>query len=298
MASRFRPTNPTVVCKKEGLVETQVFVDFLTNYGIKVIGAILILIIGRFVAGLVRRSVRKVMTKRGADLGLIGFVTSLAYAGVMIFTALAALAKFGIQTASFVAVLGAAGFAIGFALQGSLSNFASGVMLLVFRPFKVGDVVEAGGVKGKVTDIAIFSTTITTPDNVKIIAPNSKIYGDVITNYNGYDTRRVDWAVGIGYDANIDDAKRVLLDVVAADARVLKDPDPVILLTEMADSSINLSVRVWAKAADYWNIYFECNQAFKEALDANGIEIPFPQRVVHMATADSQGFQGSEGAAS
>ena len=298
MASCFRLTNPTVVCKKEGLVETQVFFGFLTTYGIQVIGAILILIIGRFVAGLVRRSVRKVMTNRGADLGLIGFVTSLAYAGVMIFTVLAALAKFGIQTASFVAVLGAAGFAIGFALQGSLSNFASGVMLLVFRPFKVGDVVEAGGVKGKVTDIAIFSTTITTPDNVKIIAPNSKIYGDVITNYNGYDTRRVDWAVGIGYDANIDDAKRVLLDVVAADARVLKDPDPVILLTEMADSSINLSVRVWAKAADYWNIYFECNQAFKEALDANGIEIPFPQRVVHMATADSQGFQGSEGAAS
>jgi small conductance mechanosensitive channel len=274
-------------------VETQVIIDFLTAYGIKVVGAILILLIGRFVAGLVRRGVRDVMTKRGADQGLIGFVASLAYAGVMIFTVLAALAKFGIQTASFVAVLGAAGFAVGFALQGSLSNFASGVMLLVFRPFKVGDVVEAGGVKGKVTDIAIFSTTITTPDNVKIIAPNSKIYGDVITNYNGYDTRRVDWTVGIGYDANIDDAKRVLMEVLNGDSRVLKDPDPVILLTEMADSSINLSVRAWAKAADYWNLYFECNQAFKETLDANGIDIPFPQRVVHMATSDSQGIEGA-----
>jgi small conductance mechanosensitive channel len=198
---------------------------------------------------------------------------------------LAALAKFGIQTASFVAVLGAAGFAIGFALQGSLSNFAAGVLLLVFRPFKVGDYVEAGGVAGSVKEIQIFNSVLATPDNVKITVPNGKIYGDVIRNYAGYETRRVDWPVGIAYDAPIGKAMDVILNILKSDERILGDPEPLVAVGELADSSVNLVVRGWAKGSDYWSLKFDLTRRIKEELDAAGIEIPFPQRVVHMRQA-------------
>jgi small conductance mechanosensitive channel len=260
-------------------------IAFGTTYGLKIIGAILILIVGRIVAGSVRGGVRRVMAARNVDPSLIGFVTNLVFIGIMIFTVLAALAKFGIQTASFVAVLGAAGFAIGFALQGSLSNFAAGVLLLVFRPFKVGDYVEAGGVAGSVKEIQIFNSVLATPDNVKITVPNGKIYGDVIRNYAGYETRRVDWPVGIAYDAPIGKAMDVILNILKSDERILGDPEPLVAVGELADSSVNLVVRGWAKGSDYWSLKFDLTRRIKEELDAAGIEIPFPQRVVHMRQA-------------
>ena len=250
--------------------------------GLKVIGAIVILLIGRMIAGSARSGVRKVMAKRGIDPSLSGFVSSLLYFIVMTFTVIATVGQFGVQTASFVAILGAAGFAVGMALQGTLANFASGVMLLLFRPFKAGDVVEAAGIKGKVVDIAIFSTTINTPDNVKITVPNGQLYGGIIKNYNGYETRRVDMVMGIGYDSDIDKAMQILRDLADADSRVLKDPEVTIAVSELADSSVNIIFRPWCKTEDYWGIFLDMQKATKQAFDANGIEIPFPQRVVHM----------------
>jgi len=275
---------------EDQLVNAQTWLEKLSQigiaYGPKVIAALAILIIGRIAAGMVRRGIRKVMNSRDLDPGLTGFVASLVYMAIMAFVVIAALAKFGVQTASFIAILGAAGFAVGFALQGSLSNFASGVMILFFRPFKVGDFIDAGGVKGMVKDIAIFTTTVSTPDNVKVIVPNNKIYGDTISNYNGYDTRRVDMVVGIGYDSSIADATRILEELLAQDDRVLTDPAPVVAVTELADSSVNFIVRPWAKATDYWGLHNDMQRKIKEAFDANGIEIPFPQQVIHTMTAD------------
>jgi len=252
------------------------------SYGMKIIGAILILIIGRFIASLVRNGIKKIMGAREVDPSLIGFVGSLAYFGIMAFTVIAAVAKFGVQTASFVAILGAAGFAVGMALQGTLANFASGVMILLFRPFKSGDVIDAAGVKGKVGDIHIFSTTMITPDNVRIIVPNGKLFGDTIKNFNGYDTRRVDMTIGIGYSSDIGKAMEICLDLLRNDSRVLADPEPMVAVAELADSSVNLVVRPWVNSGDYWGLYFDMNKAMKEAFDAQGIEIPFPQTVVHM----------------
>jgi small conductance mechanosensitive channel len=273
------------------LVEAQTWLEKLAqaaiDYGPKVIAALAILFVGRLVAGLVRKTIRKIMSSRDLDPGLVSFASSLAYMLIMAFVIVAALAKFGVETASFVALLGAAGFAIGFALQGSLSNFASGVMILFFRPFTVGDFIDAGGVKGKVTDIGIFTTTVSSPDNVKVIVPNSKIYGDTISNYNGFDTRRVDMVVGIGYDSSIPDAVRIVQEVLAQDERILKDPAPVVAVSELADSSVNIVVRPWVQAGDYWAVHSNTQHRIKEAFDANGIEIPFPQRVIHTRTASA-----------
>jgi small conductance mechanosensitive channel len=260
-------------------------VDFGTTYGIRVVGAIVVLIVGRIAAGTLRGAIRRMMSKRQIDPSLIGFVTSLVYVLVIVFTVVATLSNFGVQVASFVAVLGAASFAVGFALQGSLSNFASGVMLLLFRPFGVGDYVTAGGVSGSVKQIDLFTTTLATPDNVKIIVPNSRVFGDTIHNYAGFETRRMDLPVGISYGASIEKAKSTLEDVIAAESRLLPDPAPMVAVTELADSSVNLVVRVWVKRGDYWDVKFGMTRAIKEALDANDIEIPFPQRVVHMVNA-------------
>ncbi len=256
--------------------------DSPPTYGLKVIGAILILIIGRIVAGSIRKGVRKVGQARDWDVSLVGFLSSLVYFFVMAFVFIAVLGSFGVQTASIVGVLAAASFAIGMALQGSLSNFAAGVMILLFRPFKVGDYVEVAGVAGSVKNIAIFSTTMATGDNVKIEIPNSQIYGDIIKNYAGYDTRRIDMVVSVGYGDDLDKAMEVITAVVTADSRVLADPALTVAVAEMGDSSINLVVRPWVSGADYWACRFDLTKNLKEALDAAGIEIPFPQRVVTM----------------
>lgn len=263
-------------------IDVQQLTDLVSIWGLRVLGAIAILIIGRIVAGSVRKGLRRVMGLRSVDPSLVGFVTSLAYWGIMAFVLIAALAKFGIQTASFVAILGAAGFAVGMAMQGTLANFSSGVMILIFKPFRTGDFIDAAGVKGSVKEISIFSTTLATPDNVRIIVPNGKLYGDIIRNFNGYDTRRVDITLGIGYGSSMDKAIEVVNGLLAADARVLKEPAPTVAVSALADSSVNLVVRPWVAGTDYWSFYFDFHKAVKEAFDAAGIEIPFPQRVVHM----------------
>lgn len=254
---------------------------FLATYGLKIIGAIIILILGRIAAGLGRNIVKKMLLKAKADDAIRSFVGSLTYILILTFTVLAALAKFGIQTASFVAILGAAGFAVGFALQGSLANFAAGVLILVLRPFKIGDYIEGAGVAGTVKKIELFTTVLTTPDNVKIMVPNGKLFGDIIKNVSAYDTRRVDLVIGIGYASSIQKAVEVLSGLMKAETRILPDPPPQIAVSELADSSVNLVVRPWVKKEDYWGVKFDLTRAIKEAFDENGIEIPFPQMAVH-----------------
>ena len=258
------------------------FTFFVTTYGIKVIGAIIILILGRIAAGIGRKAVKKVLEKSKTDPAVISFVGSMIYFLILIFAVLAALAKFGIQTASFVAILGAAGFAIGFALQGSLANFAAGVLILVLRPFKMGDFIDGAGVAGTVKDIHLFTTVLATPDNIKIIVPNGKLFGDTIKNFSGFDTRRVDLVIGIGYTSDIQKAYDVLMNLIKEDTRILSDPPTNIAVSELADSSVNFVLRPWVKRQDYWGVKCDLTRKIKEAFDENGIEIPFPQRVVHM----------------
>ena len=234
-----------------------------------------------------RKGIKKVMLARDMDPSLVGFVASLAYFALMAFTVIATVGRFGVQTASFVAILGAAGFAVGMALQGTLANFASGVMILLFRPFTSGDFIEAAGIKGTVVDIAIFSTTLSTPDNVRIIVPNGQLYGGIIKNYNGYDTRRVDMVMGIGYGSDIDQAMAVLADLCAQDKRILQEPEVTIAVSELADSSVNIVLRPWVKSADYWKVFFDMQKNTKQAFDAAGIDIPFPQTVVHLNKVDA-----------
>ena len=255
---------------------------FVTMYGLKIIGAIIILIIGRIAAGIGRKIVTKTLEKSKTDPAVISFVGSLTYFLILTFAVLAALAKFGIQTASFVAVLGAAGFAIGFALQGSLANFAAGVLILVLRPFRIGDYIDSAGVAGTVKDIQLFTTVLATPDNIKIMVPNGKIFGDVIKNISAYDTRRVDLVIGIGYTSDIQKAYDIMMNLVKEDGRILSDPATQIAVSELADSSVNFVLRPWVKKEDYWNVKFDLTRKIKETFDENGIEIPFPQQVVHM----------------
>ena len=261
---------------------TEFLMGFARNYGMKVVAAIAILIVGRIVATILKRLVIKVLKRSKTDEAIVSFVGNLVHMGIMIFTALAALSKFGIQTASFVAILGAAGFAIGFAMQGSLSSFAAGVLLLVFRPIKVGDYVEIAGVAGTVKEIKLFSTIISTPDNVKIFVPNNKINGDIIKNYAGYDERRVDMVVGIGYGSPIDKAYEIMKNIIAADTRILAEPAVQIAVAELADSSVNFVLRPWVKKEDYWAVKFDLTEKIKKEFDAAGIEIPFPQTAVHL----------------
>jgi len=257
-------------------------VIFVTTYGIKIVGAIVILILGRIVAGIGRKLVRRGLEKTKTDPSIVLFVSGLIHVLILTFAVLAALAKFGIQTASFVAVLGAAGFAIGFALQGSLANFAAGVLILVLRPYRVGDFIDGAGVAGSVKEIQLFTTVLATPDNVKLIVPNSKLFGDVIKNVTGFDTRRIDLVIGIGYSSDIQKAYDVIMELTKQDKRILQEPAPQIAVSELADSSVNMVVRPWVNRDDYWAVRFDFIRKVKEAFDANGIEIPFPQRVIHM----------------
>ncbi len=260
-------------------------VAFATTYGLKVIGAVITLIVGRIVAGWARRAVRRGLERARIDKAIVTFVGSLAYYLVLIFTVMSALRKFGVETASIMAVLGAAGFAVGFALQGSLSNFASGVMLLVFRPFRIGDVIEAAGVVGKVVEMRMFTTILRTGDNVRLIVPNSKIFGDTIRNITAEPVRRVDMTVGIGYGSPVERALEIITGLLREDPRVLDDPAPQVAVGELADSSVNILVRPWAKTEDYWGVKLDFLRNVKDAFDREGIEIPFPQLVVHKPEA-------------
>ncbi len=256
--------------------------ELLTIWGVKVLAALVILIIGRWVSGFVRRMIEKLMRKSNVDETLISFVGNLSYVALLAFVVLAALGQLGIQTTSFIAVLGAAGLAIGLALQGSLSNFAAGFLMIIFRPFKLGDLIEGGGAFGVVEDIQIFTTTLKTADNKVIIIPNAKLTGDNIINWSTKGTRRVDLVMGIGYDDDIDKARNIMKEVIEGDERILKDPAYTIAVSELADSSVNFVVRPWVNAADYWAVYFDLTEKIKKAFDAQGVNIPYPQRDVHL----------------
>jgi small conductance mechanosensitive channel len=257
-------------------------VELLTVYGIKIIAAIAIFVIGRWVAKGVTHFVERMMQKRGVDVTLTTFVINLSYVALLAFVIIAALNQLGIQTASFVVVLGAAGLAVGLALQGSLSNFAAGVLMIIFKPFKVGDYIEGAGVSGTVESIQIFTTQLNSPDNKTIIVPNAAMTSGNIVNYSTKGTRRVDFVFGIGYADDIDRARQIVRDIFSQDARVFKDPEPVVVVSELADSSVNLTARVWSTASDYWDIFFDVTEKVKKAFDTNGISIPFPQRDVHI----------------
>ncbi len=256
--------------------------ELITIYGLKVIAAIAIFIVGRLIAKGVRGFVRRMMTKAKVDPTLVGFVANMSYIALLAFVIVAALGQLGIQTTSFIAILGAAGLAVGLALQGSLSNFAAGFLMIIFRPIRVGDFIEGAGVMGTVEEIQLFTTTLTTPDNKTIIIPNANLTGDNIVNWTLKGTRRVDLVMGIGYDDDIDKAKQIMRDVLAKETRILEDPAPQIAMVELADSSVNFVVRPWVKASDYWGVYMEVTENIKKAFDANGISIPFPQRDVHV----------------
>jgi small conductance mechanosensitive channel len=256
--------------------------ELLTVYGIKVVAAVVIIIVGRWVARAVANFIQRIMTKSNTDETLVKFVGSLSYIALLAFVVIAALNQLGIQTASFIAVLGAAGLAIGLALQGSLGNFAAGVLLIIFKPFKVGDFIEGAGVAGTVEEIQIFTTQLKTPDNKTIIVPNAKMTGDNITNYTVKGTRRVDFVFGIGYDDEIDKARKVIEEIIAADSRVLKDPAPMVAVSELADSSVNFVARAWTSADDYWGFYFDTTEKVKKQFDTEGISIPYPQRDIHV----------------
>ncbi len=251
-------------------------------YGPKVLAAIVIYVVGRWVAQAFRKILRRVMTKRDVDPTIVSFTCSLAYITLLVFVIIAAVARLGIQTASFVAIIGAAGLAIGFALQGSLSNFAAGFLIIMFRPFKIGDYIEGGGTAGIVEEIQIFTTILNTYDNKVIIVPNSQMLNGNITNYSVKETRRVDLVVGVGYDDDLQKVKQVLQGIVDADSRILKDPAPTVVVIELADSSVNFAVRVWVNSGDYWNVFTETTEAVKTRFDQEGISIPFPQSDVHL----------------
>ncbi|MFN2435607.1 MAG: mechanosensitive ion channel family protein [Desulfotignum sp.] len=256
---------------------------FLTKYGLSIIGAVIILIVGRIAAGIGKKIIEKLMDRSKVDPSVTSFFSSLVYYAILAFAVLAALAKFGIQTASFVAVIGAAGLAVGLAMQGALGNFAAGVLILILHPFKTGHYIEAAGVAGTVKDIQMFTTTLATPDNIKILVPNGKILNDVIKNISAYDTRRIDLVIGIGYGSNIEKAWQILEDIIKSDDRILKEPAYTIAVSELADSSVNFIVRPWVNSSDYWDTRFDMLKTIKQAFDENEIEIPFPQVTVHKA---------------
>jgi small conductance mechanosensitive channel len=256
--------------------------ELITFYGLKVLAAIVIFFIGRWIAKAVKRLTERLMTKNNVDPTLISFVSNLLYITLLVFVIVAAINQVGVQTTSFIAVIGAAGLAIGFALQGSLANFAAGFLLILFRPFKVGDYIEGAGVAGVVDEIQVFVTQLTTPDNKSVIIPNANLTGDNIINYSAKGTRRVDLVVGVSYDADLTRVRDVLNEIVSADDRILKDPEPQIAVSELADSSVNFVLRPWVKSEDYWAVYFATTENAKRRLDDEGIGIPFPQRDVHL----------------
>ncbi|MBN1105681.1 MAG: mechanosensitive ion channel [Deltaproteobacteria bacterium] len=260
--------------------------EWVALYGLKVVAAIVILLIGRLAAKGIRAMTRRMLQKGRVDDTLVSFVSSLCYVGIMAFVIIAALGQLGVQTASFVAILGAAGLAIGLALQGSLANFAAGVLMIIFRPFKVGDYIEGGGVAGVVEEIGIFTTELKSPDNKKIIVPNAKMTSDNIVNYTAKEIRRVDIVAGVSYGDDLDKVKKVLEGILAKDERILKDPAPTIGVLELAESSVNFVVRPWVKTSDYWDVFFATQESIKKQFDIEGIQIPFPQQDVHLHKVD------------
>ncbi len=251
----------------------------------KILGAVAIFVLGRLLAGFFANLVGRVMDKSRADYTLTGFVKNLTRISLLVFTVIAALGALGVETTSLIAVIGAAGLAVGFALQSSLSNIASGIMLVVFQPFKVGNYINAGGTSGVVEEIRIFNTILRTFDNRKIIVPNSRVTADNITNYSAKETRRIDLEFSIGYGDDLKLTRTILEKIVKADVRILEDPAPEIGVLKLGESSVDFFVRPWVKAADYWPVKCDLLEKVKLTFDDEGISIPFPQRDVHLYQA-------------
>ena len=263
-------------------------VAIVVEYGVDIVGAIVLLIIGWMVAGWVRRGVRHALDRiPGMDETLKPFLAKLVWYVTMIFVLVAVLNQFGVQTTSVIAVMGAAGLAIGLALQGTLANVASGVMLLFLRPFNIGDYVDAGGIAGTVVEIGLFNTEITTNNGLCLIVPNSKIWASPITNFSRNPTRRFDIPVGIGYDDDVDGAMALLAGLMDGDARVLADPEPVVAVDSLGDNAVIIKMRGWTKSDDYWDTLWDLNKAIKVDLQAAGYSIPFPQRDIHIVSGGS-----------
>ncbi|MEH0666800.1 small-conductance mechanosensitive channel MscS [Vibrio scophthalmi] len=260
--------------------------DLLIQYGVNIISAVIILFIGNIIVKSIANSISKVLEKKQMDKAVVDFIHGLVRYLLFVIVLIAALGRVGVQTASVVAVIGAAGLAVGLALQGSLSNFAAGVLIVAFRPFKSGDYVEIAGVAGSVDSIQIFQTVLKTPDNKMVVVPNAGVIGGAITNYSRHETRRVDLVIGVSYKSDLKQTKQVIRETLEKDPRILKNPDITIGVLALADSSVNFVVRPWVKTADYWGVYFDSMQNIKEALDAAGIEIPFPQMDVHLNKVD------------
>ncbi|GLS92661.1 mechanosensitive ion channel protein [Psychromonas marina] len=264
-------------------------VDWINNnqgliieYGLNIAAAIATLVIGMIIAGMISKTFHRILTKRELDPTIVEFVSHMVKYVIVAFVVIAALGRIGVQTTSFIAILGAAGLAVGLALQGSLSNFASGVLIVILRPFKSGEYIEAAGISGSVESVQIFATTLVTPDNKFVVVPNSAILGGNIINYSRKPTRRIDLVIGVSYQADLAKTKAVLESVVKANSLVLKDPGVTVAVAELADSSVNFVVRPWVNGGDYWPVRFELMEAIKNALDEAGIEIPFPQMDVHV----------------
>lgn len=251
-------------------------------WGLKVLGALAIVLIGRLVAGSLRALAARGFKGARVDETLVPFLANLVYAGVLTFVILAALQVLGVPTTSAIAVVGAAGLAVALAFQGTLSNFSSGVLLLTFRPFKVGDFVEAAGVSGTVQEVGVFFSILHTPDNIRVVMPNSKVSGEVVLNYTANDTRRIDLVMGVGYDDDLEVAMRTMHEVITADERVLTEPEPMVAVHELGASSVDFVVRPWVRTEDYWATRWALTRALKERLEAAGCNIPYPQRDVHL----------------
>lgn len=256
------------------------------DLGINIAIALAIFYVGKFIVSLVVRGIRKLMQAQDVDKTLETFIANLVRMVLMVVVVIAAIGQIGIQTTSFIAIFGAAGLAVGLALQGSLSNFAAGVLIVLFRPYKVGDFVEAAGISGSVVEVQILTTVLKTGDNKQIIVPNSQIMDSIITNYSANPTRRVDMVVGVSYDDDLDKVRATLEELIGAEDRILDDPAPTIAVSELADSSVNFVVRPWVNSADYWGVMFDLTEAIKKRFDKEGISFPFPQQDVHVYKAD------------
>ena len=256
------------------------------DLGINLVTAIVIFYVGRIAVRLVTRGVRKVMEAQEIDKTLVSFVSNLINMILLLVVIIAAVGALGVQTTSFIAIIGAAGLAVGLALQGSLSNFASGVLIIIFRPYKVGDWVEAAGISGSVVDVQILTTILKTGDNKQVIVPNSQIMGGIITNYSANETRRIDMVIGVSYDDDLDKVRNTLEELIAAEDRILEDPPHMIAVSALADSSVNFVVRPWVKTSDYWSVTCDLTEAIKKRFDQEGISFPFPQQDVHLYKAE------------
>ena len=258
---------------------------YVIPWSINIALAIVVFIVGRLVAKGLVKVLERLLVRAKVDAMLVEFIGSIASAALLLFVIIASLDMLGVNTTSLIAMLGAAGLAVGLALQGSLQNFASGVLLIIFRPFQVGNYIDAGGISGTVEKITIFNTIMLTPDNREIVVPNGAVYGGTITNFSARETRRVDLVFGIGYGDDIKKARDIMMQTMEADERILKDPAPVVAVSELADSSVNFVVRPWVNAGDYWAVKWDLTENIKLAFDANGVSIPFPQMDVHMDQA-------------